>query len=362
MPSAGTFTLTLTSAQELTVYGPGTISCGTSATLSASGYVAETPVYRWYTDERCTELVHEGATFEIPSVTGDTTFYVQATDLPTVTEPVIDFSYTGSEQTFTIPAGVTQVQLEVWGAQGGDATTTYPGGRGGYATGIYNVTPGQTLYVNVGGMGEDYTTPHSGFYVGGYNGGGNGRASSTSSYRTGGGGATHVATVTGDLRDLSNNRSSVLIVAGGGGGNLNISGFTAGAGGGLTGLAGTSNESAVGTGGTQNACGVCTDLSFTSSYADGGFGYGGGAFSTANYTLCGGGGGWYGGGYGNGAGGGSSYIGGVIDGNTIAGNSTMPAPDGTNETGHTFLPCGLCTEGYGCSHLLGRGTGLQVPQ
>ena len=332
--SAGVFTLTLSQAQPIVVSGPGIIPCGSPATLSASGYVAEAPTYRWYTDERCTQLVHEGATFDIPAVGGDITYYVQATDLPPVTETVIDFDYTGNEQSFIIPAGVTQVQLEVWGAQGGDATTTYPGGRGGYATGTYDVTPGQTLYVNVGGMGQDYTNPHTGNYLGGYNGGGNGNATSTSSYRTGGGGATHVATASGVLRNLNSNRNSVLIVAGGGGGNLNISGNAAGAGGGSIGISGTG--SSCGTGGTQSECGTCTSTSnYSSTFADGGFGYGGGAFGTVQYTLCGGGGGWFGGGFGNGGGGGSSYIGGVFNGNTIAGNTSMPAPNGGTETGHT---------------------------
>jgi hypothetical protein len=332
--SAGVFTLTLSQAQPIVVSGPGIIPCGSPAMLSASGYVAEAPTYRWYTDERCTQLVHEGATFDIPAVGGDITYYVQATDLPPVTETVIDFSYTGSEQSFIIPAGVTQVQLEVWGAQGGDATTTYPGGRGGYATGTYDVTPGQTLYVNVGGMGQDYTNPHTGNYLGGYNGGGNGNATSSSSYRTGGGGATHVATASGVLRNLNSNRNSVLIVAGGGGGNLNISGNAAGAGGGSIGISGTG--SSCGTGGTQSECGTCTSTSnYSSTFADGGFGYGGGAFGTVQYTLCGGGGGWFGGGFGNGGGGGSSYIGGVFNGNTIAGNTSMPAPNGGTETGHT---------------------------
>lgn len=52
-----------------------------------------------------------------------------------------------------------------------------------------------------------------------------------------------------------------------------------------------------------------------------------------------GGGGWYGGGGGcfaGAGGGGSSYIGysALIDGNTIAGNTSMPSPSGSTETGH----------------------------
>ena len=49
-----------------------------------------------------------------------------------------------------------------------------------------------------------------------------------------------------------------------------------------------------------------------------------------------GGGGYYGGGgggYNDGGGGGSSYIGGVSNAQSIAGNSTMPNPDGGTMTG-----------------------------
>jgi hypothetical protein len=56
------------------------------------------------------------------------------------------FSYTGSLQTYTVPAGVTQIRLECWGAQGSGGN----GGNGGYARGDMNVTPGQVLNVYVG--------------------------------------------------------------------------------------------------------------------------------------------------------------------------------------------------------------------
>ena len=327
--SATSFTLpvgTLPAAPEVEVSN----ACpGNDVTLTVTN-VVEGLNYGWWDNASCNgEPLYEGTSYTINNMQNSATYYVRA--YSGSMNPVVDFEYTEGVQTVTVPAGTTSATLEVWGAQGGDATTSYPGGRGGYASGIANVNPGQTLYVIVGGMGEDYTNPHVGLYMGGYNGGGNGRASSTSDYRTGGGGATHVATVNGELRDLSNNSSSVLIVAGGGGGNLNISGYTGGAGGGLTGISGGSSN--YGTGGSQSACGVCTGSGYSASYADGGFGYGGGAFGSS-YTLCGGGGGWYGGGFGNGGGGGSSYIAGLANGNTIAGNSTMPAPDGTTETGH----------------------------
>ncbi len=56
-----------------------------------------------------------------------------------------------------------------------------------------------------------------------------------------------------------------------------------------------------------------------------------------NWNGCGGGGGYYGGGSGGavgaGGGGGSGYIGGVSSSETIAGNASMPNPDGGTMTG-----------------------------
>ena len=40
------------------------------------------------------------------------------------------FDYTGANQTWTVPSGVTQVTLDVYGAQGGDSNVGV-GGRGG---------------------------------------------------------------------------------------------------------------------------------------------------------------------------------------------------------------------------------------
>ncbi|WP_158280662.1 glycine-rich protein [Pararcticibacter amylolyticus] len=58
-------------------------------------------------------------------------------------------------QSFTVPAGVTSLGFEVWGAQGG-AGDGYPGGNGGYIAGtLSGVTQGQVFYVYVGQKGLD---------------------------------------------------------------------------------------------------------------------------------------------------------------------------------------------------------------
>ena len=91
------------------------------------------------------------------------------TTLPQEIAPVViagtgsqTFNYTGGQQTFTVPNGVTEVGMAVYGAQG---SSQYGNGAlGGYASGKLAVTPGELLYVFVGG--------ESGFNGGGTGGSG----------------------------------------------------------------------------------------------------------------------------------------------------------------------------------------------
>lgn len=62
-------------------------------------------------------------------------------------------------------------------------------------------------------------------------------------YTSNGGGATHIAKVTGQLKDLSSNLSDILIVSGGGGGGLLV-GETAYEGKDAGGIAGNGSNSA----------------------------------------------------------------------------------------------------------------------
>jgi hypothetical protein len=115
---------------------------------------------------------------------------------------VTNFSFTGSSQTFTVPAD-DDYTIEVWGAQGGNATYggTTEGGRGGYCKGTIFLTAGTVLYIYVGGQN-------------GYNGGGAGGAGDPGNgHEPGrpGGGAT-------DVKLGGNTLSDRIIVAGGGGG------------------------------------------------------------------------------------------------------------------------------------------------
>ena len=68
-------------------------------------------------------------------------------------ENVTKFNYTGKEVAYAIPS-TGKYKIEAWGAQGGDATTTYIGGYGGYSTGEVNLNANDILYINVGGQGK----------------------------------------------------------------------------------------------------------------------------------------------------------------------------------------------------------------
>ncbi|MBL7809091.1 MAG: HYR domain-containing protein, partial [Saprospiraceae bacterium] len=242
-------------------------------------------------------------TFDDPNVTDNCT-------LPTANSS-ITFDYTGAEQTWTVPAGVTSITIQSWGGQGGESRSCtggpdpeFDGGLGGFASGTLSVTPGQVIYINVGGKG---LVGNDGTADGGWNGGGDGGF-----WAGGGGGASDIRTVSGDLN------TRVIVAAGGGGGNTGCPNHGQGGdGGGLIGLDGLSffgwDPS---TGGTQGAGGLGGG-----SGQNGSFGQGGGTNPGDEYHVGGGGGGWYGGGsaYAAGGSGGSSYIDGVTGGTTMSG-------------------------------------------
>jgi sugar lactone lactonase YvrE len=63
-------------------------------------------------------------------------------------------SYTGSTTAYTVPAGVTKLQVFLWGGGGRGNNSTVYGGGGAHVSGIISVTPGTTYYVYVGGKGD----------------------------------------------------------------------------------------------------------------------------------------------------------------------------------------------------------------
>jgi hypothetical protein len=210
------------------------------------------------------------------------------------------FSYTGGEQAYTVRANRTQVLLVATGAAGGTnpAFPAFPGGRPATVSGVEAVTPGEVLYVEVGGVG--------GHPAGGFNGGGNGAVGAEVA-GTGGGGASDVRTVS---RIEAGTLDSRVIVAGGGGGAPN---------GGDAGQPGKFSAAGGGAG-TQTSGGVggcpVSGLGCGSPGTLGQGGEGGFSGTGADQRLGGaGGGGLYGGGGGGadltdsgGGGGGSSLV------------------------------------------------------
>ena len=211
-------------------------------------------------------------------------------------------------QTFTAPLNTTY-KIECWGAQSGGWGSHY-NAPGGYSGGWRNISKDQILYVVCGGKGVDknnYTDGTS------YNGGGIVVSEFPNVDGAGGGGATHIATATGLLRDLVDNKEAVICVAGGAGsngGNAREDHLLYQSGGGLVGLGSINGD----TGGTQDDCGP--------DGIKGGFGYGGNASGGGGVPD------WVHGG------GGSGYIGGLINAASIDGGKTFPSPSGGTETGH----------------------------
>ena len=208
-------------------------------------------------------------------------------------------------QEFTAPIS-GDYKLEVWGAAGGRGgrKRTSHGPLGGYAIGYTILENSTSLYIYVGGKGEDaQDIAYTSTYIplggkGGYNGGGDGGNAPLNGYGAwfgyvrgggGGGGATHIANIDkGILSNYSDFRNNILLVAGGGGGltdNFPFSDMES-SGGGESGGNGGFNQYYAG--GTQDT-----------GYA---FGQGANALNEPTGNMDGvgegdggGGGGWYGG-------------------------------------------------------------------
>ena len=216
---------------------------------------------------------------------------------------ITTFAYTGGMQTWIVPGGVTSIEVTLTGGGGG---FPYPvgghfPGLGSEVTAVMSVTPGETLYLFVGGAGANGVSGLTS--SGGYNGGGQ-SGSAFGFYSGGGGGGASDIRIGGTAVS-----DRVAVAAGGGGAAYNYgSNDNGGHGGGLIGGHGLSNGSPSdpgGGGGTQVSGG---EAGFWPSYTPGtpgtaGFGGVGGPGTSgggggAGY-FGGGGGGWGGGGGGS---------------------------------------------------------------
>lgn len=120
--------------------------------------------------------------------------------------------------TFTVPDGITTLQVQVTGAGGGGSywgagVAASPGGNGAIVNATLSVTPGEVLSLELGEGGRTSEIPDTGQMVsgsggGGFATGGAGGVNSTSALGAGGGGGA-TAILSG---------TTPLVVAGGGGG------------------------------------------------------------------------------------------------------------------------------------------------
>ena len=143
-------------------------------------------------------------------VTGASTGATEAAE----SAATVEFTTPG-EHVYTVPAGVTRVDVVAVGGEGA-ASPVRHGGRAAQIVGTLAVTPGQTLYAVVG-SNADGTTP-------GANGGGaaGGTAAECPMQPGAGGGATDVRTIA--LGEPGSDESRVLVAGGGGGAGSGISG------------------------------------------------------------------------------------------------------------------------------------------
>ncbi|PIF77781.1 hypothetical protein CLU95_4960 [Variovorax sp. 54] len=271
----------------------------------------------------------------------------------------VAFTYSGSAQTFTVPAGVSSARVTMWGGGGGGSLTaggnSANGGAGGFADGTVSLTPGTAMAVTVGQGGQNGGTGST--Y--GRGGGGGGGANAGVAGSSGGGmsalwnGSTEFST------------AAARLVAGGGGGSAFWTDVGSPVPGGGGGTLGGSSSGTGGRGGTQSAGGAIGTPTTAGTACPGGSAgsalQGGTGCSASGGTFAqyegggGGGGGWFGGGgglaqcsntpnpvtagcsYNGPGGGGSGFIGtGVTGGVLTAGaNGSYSA---TSNPGNTSAP------------------------
>ena len=224
----------------------------------------------------------------------------------------------GTYGSFTVPSGVTSINIQAWGSGGGQgndpqACKNNGGGGGGYSEGTLAVTASQVMRVVVG-EGGALATSSSPKGVGGA-GGFPGSATSSDSGSYGGGmsGVFTCAVAAAPITLTGYTAPAAIVIAGGGGGGGRNSTPTTvtnsgGAGGGLTGDAGgttteqTNRFATAGGGGDQEQGGQGGASEPGSNNGSDGVLFGGGNPASDADTGTGGGG-FYGGGGSAGSGG-----------------------------------------------------------
>lgn len=247
-------------------------------------------------------------------------YAVNATDNCVGPSGTLTFAYTGSIINWTVPAGVTKINIKALGGRGGNSINGFGGGgnggKGASIQGDFTVVPGQVLKILVAGHGEDAINSQNILNTGGGGGSFVWNSTSGNTLMLAAGGGTGLGTCNSQqakpgLATLGGSGNGGL------GGNFNC-GINNGGGGGagwLSNGGGTTANPNMGgrsplNGGTAGVAG-----SAAGGYFGTAGGFGGGAGGGGN---CGG------------PGGGGGYTGGNGGDNTLCGAGTQQVSGGTS--------------------------------
>jgi hypothetical protein len=216
----------------------------------------------------------------------------------------ITLTSTSDYYLWTVPSGISSVQVVATGGGGGTgyySTERAPGGVGAKLTETITVTAGDQLYFYVGGAGGNGGSNIAGSAGANAAGSSGAPGAATPTYGGGGGGAASEI-----RRNGTGVANRIVVAAGGGGGGSGCGGIDA---------ATQANDAGGNASGNTGGAGLCTGYSSSNRGMGGTISADGNGGSsrigrTASMSGGGGGGGYFGGGAGNmgGGGAGSSWI------------------------------------------------------
>ncbi len=247
-------------------------------------------------------------------------YAVNATDNCVGPSGSLTFAYTGSIINWTVPAGVTKINIKALGGRGGNSINGFGGGgnggKGASIQGDFTVVPGQVLKILVAGHGEDAVNNFNILNTGGGGGSFIWNSTTGNTLMLAAGGGTGLGT-------CNSQQSKPGLATLGGSGNGGLGGnFNCG----------INNGGGGGAGWLSNGGGTVANPGLGGkSPLNGGNGGAGGIGGNGYFGTAGGfGGGAGGGGNCGGPGGGGGYSGGNGGDNTLCGAGTQPVVGGTS--------------------------------
>eukprot|EP01032_Pedospumella_encystans_P011294 gene11294-13139_t len=143
-------------------FGKGGNGCGVSGSGGGGGYYGGAGGYN-AGGGGGSSFITAPATMSSPSLRYSGGGYITVAYNRPYPDNSVFFNYNGAFQTYTVPAGVSNLWVELHGAWAG-CKLAASGGMGGMITAVLPVTPGEVLRLYVGGSGGEGTA--------GFNGGG----------------------------------------------------------------------------------------------------------------------------------------------------------------------------------------------